>query len=139
MNISRGLIVFFLLLNTLISCQTEKKVKFRKYMVAGERLYAVNCANCHQKDGNGFKKLYPPMNSEFMTKQFARSICIIKYGSNDSLVIDGVAYNQPMPAVHLTNLELAEISTYIYNKWTDRKGIIDVREFTQVLDSCKFH
>ena len=36
----------------------------------------------------------------------------------------------------LTDLEVAEIATYIYNTWSHNKGLIDVREVTPLLSTC---
>jgi hypothetical protein len=46
-------------------------------------------------------------------------------------------YNQPMkgnPA--LTDLEVAEIVTYIYNTWSNQKGLIEVAQVTSLLNAC---
>lgn len=42
-----------------------------------------------------------------------------------------------MPGVFtLTNLEIAEIATYIYNTWDHQRGLVDVMEASRVMDSC---
>ena len=36
----------------------------------------------------------------------------------------------------LTELEVAEIATYLYNTWSNKKGLVDVKEVTQILSKC---
>lgn len=93
---------------------------------------------CHQKDGEGLAKLYPPLNkSDFMDNHLEEVICIIKYGRKEPLTVNGVVYTQPMPGVPtLTNLEIAEVATYIYNSWGHDRGIINVKEVDKILQQC---
>ena len=137
-----GLILLFF-----VSCEAKRgsngftnsdDIKFTQYMIEGERLYKANCSNCHQHDGNGLGKLFPPLNgSDYMKENFEKSICIIKNGMKGEITVNGQIYNQVMPAnPRLTNLEIAEIATYIYNKWTQKKGLISVTEINKILNSC---
>jgi cytochrome c551 len=53
------------------------------------------------------------------------------------MVINGNMYNQPMPGVpSLTELEIAEIATFIYNNWGQQRGLIDVMQVSQSLSPC---
>jgi cytochrome c551 len=61
----------------------------------------------------------------------------MKYGSDGNLTVNGKTFVQPMPGVaSLTDLEIAEIATYIYNTWENRRGIVDVTEASNVLSGC---
>jgi mono/diheme cytochrome c family protein len=106
--------------------------------VQGEVLYKKYCSNCHQDNGKGLGRLYPPVDqSDFMDKSFEAVICTIKYGRSGLLMVNNVDYNMMMkgnPA--LTELEVAEIATYIYNTWSNKKGMVDVKEVTQILSGC---
>ena len=55
------------------------------------------------------------------------------------MTVNGILFNEPMPGTpHLTNLELAEVTTYIYNAWSHKKGMITVSEVETVLEnSCE--
>ena len=112
--------------------------KFSQYYVQGEKLYIKHCSNCHQVDGSGLARLYPPLNdSDYMQKNFRDVMCLIRYGKSGELMINGQQFNQPMPAVpSLTDLEIAEIGTYIYNSWGHQRGIVEVKEATEILSSC---
>ena len=112
--------------------------KFSQYYVQGEKLYIKHCSNCHQVDGSGLARLYPPLNdSDYMQKNFRDVMCLIRYGKSGELMINGQQFNQPMPAIpSLTDLEIAEIGTYIYNSWGHQRGIVEVKEATEILSSC---
>lgn len=118
---------------------SEAKVKFEQYLVEGQQLYQTHCANCHQIDGKGLAKLFPPLaGSDYLDADVSRAICIIQNGQQGEIVVNGTTYNQAMPALPmLTNLEIAEIATYIYNSWGNDKGMISVKKVNQVLADCK--
>lgn len=113
--------------------------KYAKYMIQGKQLYITHCSNCHQEDGAGLGKLFPPLaESDYMLADIPRSICSIKYGLKGEITVNGKTYNQAMPALNrLSNLEIAEISTYIYNSWGNEKGIIDLKTVEESLSNCK--
>jgi mono/diheme cytochrome c family protein len=112
--------------------------KFSKYMIQGKSLYTTHCSNCHQENGSGLGKLYPPLaQSDYMANKLPATICLIKNGIKGEIVVNGVVYNQEMPALdQLTNLEIAEISTYIYNTWGNERGFITVQEVEKALNNC---
>lgn len=113
-------------------------VKFQQYYVEGEVLYKKYCTNCHQSDGSGLGRVYPPLTkSDFMETNFGEVICIIKNGREDELWVNGVMYNQPMKSnPSLTELEVAELATYIYNTWSNQRGLVEVGEVTSALSAC---
>jgi len=112
--------------------------KFQQYYAEGELLYHQYCGNCHQSNGKGLGRLYPPIDhSDFMDEEFEDVVCTIKYGKEGVLIVNGVEYNMAMKGnPGLTELEVAEIVTYIYNTWSHKKGMVDVKEVTQVLLTC---
>lgn len=114
-------------------------ITFKQYYLQGQSLYNTHCSNCHQKTGIGLRRVYPPLNkSDYMESNFEAVICLMKYGKESELIVNGVSYVQPMPEKpSLTALDIAEIATYIYNTWDHKRGLIDVKEVSVVLDKCK--
>jgi cytochrome c551 len=131
--------IFCFMLSCGDSNKSSSNAKFSQYYNQGELLYQKRCSNCHQKDGSGLGRLYPPLDtSDFMTKNFDDVICLIRYGKKGELVVNGVTFNQPMPGIPtLTDLEIAEIATYIYNSWSHDRGIVDVSEVSALQKTCK--
>jgi cytochrome c551 len=117
----------------------HRSPKFTQYYNQGEKLYTLHCSNCHQKNGKGLGRLYPPLDSsDYMTNNFNDVICLIENGKKGSLIVNGIEFNQAMPGVPaLTDLEIAEIATYIYNTWTHEYGIVEVRDVTAILQTCE--
>jgi cytochrome c551 len=72
-----------------------------------------------------------------MDKNFEEVICLIKYGKQGSLVVNGIEFNMTMKGnPTLTELEVAEIATYIYNTWSHQRGVVDVTRVSQLLATC---
>lgn len=118
-----------------LSCQTQDEIKRQKYITEGILLYQNNCANCHQRDGKGLAALYPPIaGSNYLAKKDS-IIHIIRHGQQGAILVNGKRYNRPMPAQnHLSNLEIAEIVTYIYAQWGNSDKIVDVKYVEKVLN-----
>lgn len=112
--------------------------KFQQYYVQGQVLYQKYCSNCHQANGKGLGRLYPPLDqSDYMDQHFEEVVCLVKYGSESRLVVNGVEYTIAMEGIpRLSDLEVAEIVTYIYNTWSHRKGLAEVTEVTKLLSTC---
>lgn len=112
-----------------------KDAKILQYAIEGKILYENYCGNCHQNDGTGLGKLIPPLKgSDYMKDNIGRTVSIIKNGLKGEILVNGQVYNQPMPAnSQLTNMEIAQITTYLYNIWGNEKGIIDAKQIDQYL------
>ena len=123
----------------LTACGTDSSTKLNQYYVQGEKLYSKHCSNCHQSDGSGLGRLYPPLNrSDYMDRNFEDVLCLIRFGKSGELIVNGEQFNQPMPGIStLSDLEIAEIATYIYNSWTHERGIVEVKEANNVLSNCE--
>lgn len=138
MKISNIAFCIVLAISSCHSKSSREEVKLEQYKVEGHRLYAQHCSNCHQENGKGVGRLFPPLNqSDYMDTKLNAILCLIRNGVNGELEVNGVIYNQPMPGVpELTDLEVAEIATYIYNSWGHNKGIIDVKVVHKLSQKC---
>ncbi len=125
--------------NTEQSLTKEEKVRYEQYFVEGQQLYNIHCSNCHQINGEGLGKLFPPIkSSDFMDQNFEQVICLMQNGISGEITVNGVNYNQPMQGIsELTALEVAEIATYIYNIWGHERGYIDVKSVNKILQTCQ--
>ena len=115
-----------------------KSPKFQQYFIQGEQLYVQHCSNCHQKNGRGLGLIYPPLDtSDYMQNNMADVLCLIRHGKSGELMVNGKSFNQKMPGIPvLSDLEIAEIATFIYNSWSHQRGIVDVKEASEILDAC---
>jgi len=136
---SLWLVVFCLMLSSCNSKQSPgTSTKFDQYFIQGEQLYLRHCSNCHQKNGKGLGLIYPPLDtSDYVQNHIEEVLCLMRHGKSGVLVVNGKSFNQPMPGIPtLSDLEIAEIATYIYNSWSRDKGIVDVKTASQILSSC---
>lgn len=117
---------------------TRQKMYYEQYMVQGRVLYQQYCANCHQEDGSGLGRVIPPLaQADYMLEDMAHTACVIKHGLEGSIVVNGVQYNQAMPAnKQLTDMEIAQIITFIGNSWTNEAGYYSVSQVAEELEKC---
>lgn len=118
--------------------QTTDNTKFTQYYRQGQLLYTTHCSNCHQPDGSGLARVYPPLDSsDYLENNSEAVACLIRYGITGPLVVNGIEFVQPMPGIPtLTDLEIATIMTYIYNTWGRNHGIFEVTQVSETLDNC---
>jgi len=121
--------------------ETDQRTEIRliQYKVQGKKLYQTYCSNCHQEDGQGLARLYPPLaGSDYLLADLPRAACLIKKGMNETIKVNGVEFNQMMPANEgLTPIQVAEILTYISNSWGNEAGITATIDVTQWLNKCE--
>lgn len=73
-----------------------------------------------------------------MDKNFEDVLCLIRYGKSGEIYVNGKEFNKPMYGIpSLTDIEIAEISTYLYNTWGRDRGLVDVKEASAILAKCK--
>ena len=113
------------------------KDKFNKYFLQGRDIYNRQCRNCHQPDGRGLRGIIPPLaGSNYLQHNQATIPCLLKTGSSDTLTVNGRQYAPQMPAHNLTNLELAEVLTFINNSWGNEYGFVQVKQVDNWLKNC---
>ena len=142
---------FLLIMTLFISCgpgsgsKTYEKLnaadqtKFVKYLFQCKATYNSSCINCHQKDGAGLKKLIPPLaGSDYLKNNQKQIACLIKYGAKEPITVNNVTYEPTMPAhPRLTNLEIAEVITFINNRFGNELGFVEAKQVTGWLKQCR--
>ena len=121
------------------SAEGSDDVKLQQYMVAGKEIFKTYCVACHQSEGQGLAKLYPPLaGSDYLLANLDKAVCGVRNGQFDPITVNGVEYNQIMPGIpNLTDLEIAEVITYVSNSWGNDAGLIDVKQASKWLEECK--
>jgi mono/diheme cytochrome c family protein len=127
------------LLIALQACQTEDQITYARYYVNGKGLYEKYCQNCHAADGSGLKSLFPPLtDSLYLKHNRARLACIIKYGQNQKIKINGKLYEGNMPAnTPLSGIEITQILVYIGNSFGNKLGNFELETVNGELKKCK--
>ena len=84
----------------------------------GQRVYNSVCAACHLPDGRGIENAFPPlMKSDYLNADKARAIRVVANGLSGEITVNGATYNSVMPALNLSDEEIANVLTYVYNNW----------------------
>lgn len=99
----------------------------------GKIVFAQNCAACHQPDGKGIPSAFPPLaGSDFLNADKKRAIGIVKNGLSGEVVVNGVKFNSVMPAVNLSDEDIANVLTYVYSSWGNSKKVVTPAEVKSV-------
>ena len=91
----------------------------------GKTLYAQNCQACHQAEGQGIKGAFPPLaKSDYLNADVTRAIGVVAHGLEGQIKVNGELYNSTMPKLKLSDEEIANVMTYVMNKWGNKGGEI---------------
>ncbi len=133
------LVLGIISINYLFSCQSNLSIETAQYAVNGQKLYTTHCQNCHGAKGEGLGKLYPPLtDTSYLEKNRELLSCIVKNGLKGEIVINGVKYNEIMPAnTNLTDTDIAYILTYITTHFGKKDTTYSTEEVKRNLQNCK--
>lgn len=120
--------------NNTLSAGPEKSVALASDMSEGKTLYTTHCLVCHQVTGGGVNGLNPPLKkTEYVLGDKGRLVAILLDGSNEGLSINGVSYSNAMPGfASLSDLQLAQLATYIRNSFGNTAGSVTAEEVAAV-------
>lgn len=105
----------------------------------GHALYKQHCLNCHFEDGQGLGTLIPPLaNSDYLTQHFKELPCQIRYGIKDTILVNGISYNQPMPGNKiLSDVEIFNLVAYMQQQFKVPHPPMNIKEIESLLQECK--
>ena len=84
----------------------------------GAAVFANNCQACHQANGEGVPDAFPPLaKSDYLNGDKLRAIKTVTGGLEQPLVVNGHEFNGVMPAWELSDEDIANVLTYVYNTW----------------------
>lgn len=126
-----GILISFCLA---IACNNGEKT-----YAEGAVLYKKHCENCHMEDGSGFEGLYPPLaGADMLQSMGPATACIIVNGLKGKIRVNGVEYDNEMPAIKtLSAVEVTNILNYINSAWGNKAEYIQLSTITKTLDNCK--
>ena len=84
----------------------------------GRRLFTSICAACHQPTGLGRANLFPPLaGSDYLNADKGRAVNVVVFGRQGEVVVNGIKYNNNMPSFPLSDQDVANVLTYVYNSF----------------------
>ena len=91
-------------------------------MEFGKQAYMQTCFACHQAEGQGIANAFPPLaKSDYLNADVNRAIDIVLHGKTGEITVNGEKYNSIMTAQTLSDEEIANVLTYVYNSWGNSK------------------
>ena len=84
----------------------------------GQRVYNNTCIACHQASGQGIAGAFPPLAaSDYLNADKTRAIGVVAGGLSGVIRVNDQPYNSTMPALNLSDEDVANVLTFIYNSW----------------------
>lgn len=91
----------------------------------GKSIYSRTCFACHQSEGQGIDNIFPPLaKSDYLNADVSRAIKTVMNGLEGDVKVNGVKYNSIMPSQNLTDQEIADVLTYVYNSMGNNKTVV---------------
>ena len=91
-----------------------KQLTLEELHAQGAKVFAANCAACHQQTGMGVPGTFPALaGSKLVTGPKEEQIAI---------VLNGKPGTAMAPFKHLSDVEIASVVTYTRNNWTNKTG-----------------
>ncbi|MBS4059566.1 MAG: nitrite reductase, copper-containing [Bacteroidetes bacterium] len=105
----------------------EKSLEER--LAAGKILYNQNCMACHMDHGKGIAGTFPTLvNSDYLQALPDKGIGVILNGLQGEILVNGEKFNNIMPAVSLSDDQVASILTYIHTNFDNGGGLVNSAE-----------
>jgi nitrite reductase (NO-forming) len=100
---------------------------------AGGRVFAQNCAACHQPEGQGMAGAFPPLaGSDFLLSDPHRSISVVLNGLSGEIEVNGQTYNGVMPGVRLSDSDVANVLSFVLSSWGNDGPAISAADVARV-------
>lgn len=105
----------------------------------GERLYKVNCSNCHMDHGEGLNALIPPLaGADYLKNNRDQLPCLVVHGIHDTIVVNGKVYAEQMPGVEsLSEIQVANILNFVNTSWGNQNQPFMIEEVRTSLKKCR--
>ena len=103
----------------------------------GQRLYGAHCLSCHQADGGGVPNMQPAIAGGAWVKGDARALAlfVMSGGFDSASRKDSDVGNVMPPFRQLADADLAEILTYIRQKFGDGASPVTAAEVAEARTS----
>lgn len=104
----------------------------------GQQLYETHCSNCHQADGKGLARLIPPLlDADYLALNRADLPCIIRNGMFKQIVVNGVMYQQKMPAnTTLSQEEITALVNFVEFRYGKSTALMSADSVQMLLQYC---
>ncbi len=118
---------------------SDQQLPKEQQIEAGKTLYLGTCSTCHQLDGNGTARVFPPLaKSDYVAGDKKRVIETVLNGLKGEVTVNGALFNSVMPSwSHLPDDAIANILTYVLNSFGNAGGQVTTAEVADVRAKTK--
>jgi nitrite reductase (NO-forming) len=100
------------------STQQAPAVNKDERIARGKIIYNSVCFACHQPEGQGIPKAFPPLaKSDYLNADPKRAISTVLHGLQGKVTVNGETYESLMPQLGLNDEQVANALTYVYSQW----------------------
>ncbi|MCF7922003.1 MAG: nitrite reductase, copper-containing [Candidatus Marinimicrobia bacterium] len=104
------------------NAKTPKAESLSQRIEYGKQIYSQTCYACHQPNGEGIPNAFPPLaQSDYMNADVDRAISTVLHGKSGEIMVNGKTFNSVMPAQNLSDEQVANVLTFVYNSWGNSK------------------
>lgn len=94
-------------------------------MTDGKNVFTRTCFACHQSEGQGIDGIFPPLaKSDYLNADVNRAIKTVINGLQGEITVNNVKYNSIMTSQNLSDQEISDVLTYVYNSWGNNKKVV---------------
>ncbi len=87
----------------------------------GKVVYNRTCFACHQPEGQGIPNAFPPLaKSDYLNADVHRAAGVVVHGLTGKVTVNGSTYESIMPKLELSDEDIANVLTYVYNQWSNQ-------------------
>ncbi|HNN00553.1 MAG TPA: multicopper oxidase domain-containing protein, partial [Turneriella sp.] len=95
----------------------------------GKRIYGTTCQACHMNEGQGVPKAFPPLaKSDYLNADKVRAIKVVLEGKSGPIVVNKEKYDSVMPALGLSDEDVANVLSFVLNSWGNSGGVVTPQE-----------
>lgn len=99
----------------------------------GKAIYTKTCQACHQENGEGVPKAFPPLaKADLLNADVNGAIEGVLKGRKGEITVNGEKYNGEMTPQNLNDQEIADVLTYVYSMWENNKTIVTPEMVAQI-------
>ena len=122
---------------SIVTATYSRIAKINKFVTTqnpGKEIYADFCMQCHGATGKGDGANFPPLDgSDWLKNKRTASIASVKNGQSGPITVNGKKYNSSMPAMGLTDQEVADVMNYIMTSWSNKQTkVVTVTEVAAI-------
>lgn len=100
------------------SSQQPPATNKEERIARGKFVYSAVCMACHQAEGQGIPKAFPPLaKSDYLNADVKRAIGTVLHGLQGKVTVNGEVFDSIMPQLGLTDEKIANALTYVYSQW----------------------